>query len=207
MSTTTLTTSAVQPAVFPPPSVPLRFTDGDRLEWTHTGEVWTRTEGWWVPSLGDGQDDGTGWWTDAEVSACLHRAVENWDVRQRFVPAMPGDVLPGWTLLALPPVHDAAQYVAEHQGAGRLVPLRELVAQHDEDRAYDVPGVVTGSKMRDVVIRVVAEHARPRVTYDEAAGRVYVRYERYGDGWQGAGLPSIVTCLHVFVLTASPAEA
>ncbi|WP_330335669.1 hypothetical protein OHS33_39210 (plasmid) [Streptomyces sp. NBC_00536] len=200
----TLTALAVQPAMFPPPSVPLLFTDGDRYVWPHTGDVWTRTSGSWVPSRYDGQDDGTGWWTDAEVSAALHRAVENWDARQRFVPADPGAVLPGRTLLALPPMHDSAQYVTEHQGSGLLVPLRDLVAQHDEDAAYDVPGVISGSRMRDVVMEVVRQQRRPRATYDEAAGRVYVRYDLPLDPY---GRPAVVECLHVFVFTASPAEA
>jgi hypothetical protein len=199
----TLTAPATQPAVFPPPAVPRLFTDGDRYEWTHTGDVWTRIDGWWVPSSqGDASDDGTGWWTDAEVRASLGRAVEGWDVRKRFVPAEPGPVLPGRTLLALPPVRDAAQYVLDHQGGG-LVPLRDLVAKHDEDRAYDIPGVITGSRVRDLVIAFVAEQARPRATYDEAAGRVYVRYER-ADPY---GRPDVVDCLHVFVFTAPALEA
>ncbi|AWI32649.1 hypothetical protein [Streptomyces tirandamycinicus] len=208
MSTMTSTVPAVQPAMFPPPSVPLLFADGDRYVWTHTGDVWTRTNGSWVPSrydgLNDGQDDGTGWWSDAQVSAALGRAIANWDVRQRFVPAAPGPALPGRTLLALPPMRDSAQYVTEHQGSGLLVPLRDLVAQHDEDAAYDVPGVIPGDRMRDVVMEVVSQQRRPRATYDEAAGRVYVRYDLPVDLY---GRPAIVECLHVFVLTATPAEA
>ncbi|MGA5411516.1 hypothetical protein ACPCSC_30215 [Streptomyces lavendulocolor] len=198
----TLSAPAVQPALFPPPAVPLRFTDGDRYVWTHTGDVWTRTNGSWVPSLydglNDGQDDGTGWWSDDEVSAALGRAVENWDVRQRFVPADPGPVLPGRTLLSFLLLHEAAQYVAEHQGMGLLVPLRDLVAQHDEDAAYDVPGVVSGSKVRDVVMEVMRQQRRPRATYDEAAGRVYVRYDL---PVELHARPAVVECLHVFVLT------
>ncbi|MER6230915.1 hypothetical protein ABT169_17450 [Streptomyces sp. NPDC001616] len=201
-------TAPVQPVLFPPPSVPAFFTDGDRYEWSHTGDVWTRTNGCWVPSrydgLNDGQDDGTGWWTDAEVRASLGRAVEGWDVQQRFVPVDPGPVLPGRTLLALPPLRNAAQYVTEHQGAGLLVPLRDLVAKHDEDAAYDVPGVVTGRAMRDVVVEIVREQRRPRATYDEAAGRVYVRYDL---PVAPPGRPAVVECLHVFVFTASPVEA
>ncbi|MGW7090002.1 hypothetical protein ACWGH2_41835 [Streptomyces sp. NPDC054871] len=187
--------------VFPPPAVPLRFADGDRYEWTRTGERWTRTAGSWVPSLGDGQDDGTGWWTDADVSACLHRAVANWDVRQRFVPAEPRGTLPGRVLLALPPVHDAAQYVLDHQGAG-LVPLRELVARYDEDSAYDIPAVLSGEAMTDVMTTIVAEHLFAQATYDEAAGRVYVQYLR-----PAVDRPGTVKCLHVFVLAAPLAEA
>ncbi|MER5615943.1 hypothetical protein ACFYY1_41905 [Streptomyces sp. NPDC001890] len=200
MSVATLSEPSVRSALFPPPAVPLLFTDGDRYVWTHTGEVWTRTNGWWVPSLGDGQDDGTGWWTDAEVSASLHRAVESWDVRQQFVPAQPRGILPGRVLLALPPVRDAAQYVLDHQGAG-LVPLRELVARHDEDSAYDIPAVISGTAMTDVLTSIVAEHFRASATYDEAAGRGYVQYLR------PAEQPGTVKCLHVFVLAAPLAEA
>lgn len=202
--------ASVRPPLFPPPSVPLLFTDGDRYEWPHVGEVLTRINGWWVPSrYDDGRDAGSGWWSDADVRGALGRAVESWNVRQRFVPVRPtGPILPGRTLLALPPVHDAAQYVAVHQGVKELVPLRELVAQHDEDAAYDVPAVITGEEMRDVVISIVAEQEQARVTYDETAGRVYVRYQRPSDFgvWQGAGFPAAVRCLHVFVLAASPAE-
>ncbi|MFC8538075.1 hypothetical protein ACFUJY_29745 [Streptomyces sp. NPDC057249] len=204
MTTVTLTSPVVRPTLFPPPAVPLRFTDGDRYVWTHTMDVWTRTDGLWVPSrydgLNDGLDDGTGTWTDAEVRAALGRAVERWDARQRFVPAVPpGHILPGRMAVAGPPLHEAAQYVIEHQGSGLLVPLRDLMARYDEDAAYDVPGVVTGSRMRDLASGIVAEHAGPVMTYDEAAGRVYVRY------W--AGRPAHAECLHVFVFTASPVEA
>lgn len=202
MSTMTLTAPAVQPALFPPPSVPALFTDGDRYVWSHTGDVWTRTNGWWVPSRHDGQDDGTGWWSDADVSRALGRAVEGWDVRQRFVPVAPGLALPGRN--ALPPRCDVAQYVTAHQGGGLLVPLRDLVAQHDEDAAYDVPGIITSGEMRDVVIEIVREQRRPRVTYDETAGRMYARYDLPMDV---CGRPSLVECLHVFVLATSPAEA
>ncbi|MFJ5817320.1 hypothetical protein ACIQGT_26000 [Streptomyces sp. NPDC093108] len=184
----------------------MRFTDGDRYVWTHTGDVWTRTNGSWVPShhdgLNDGVDDGTGWWSDADVSAALGRAVDDWDVHQRFVPADPGPILPGRSLLGLPPMHDCAQYVIEHQGPGLLVPLRDLVSQYDENAVYDVPGVITGSRMRDVVVEAVRQQRWPRATYDEAAGRVYVRYELPVDLH---GRP--VECLHVFVFTASRTEA
>ncbi|WP_030372393.1 hypothetical protein [Streptomyces rimosus] len=212
MSTMSLNAPVVQSALFPPPSAPLFFTDGDRYVWTHTGDVWTRTNGSWVPSrydgLNDDQDDGTGWWSDAEVRAALGRAVEKWDARQRFVPADPGPTLPGRTLLAFPPLHDCAQYVTEHQSSGLLVPVRELVAAHDEDAAYDIPGVITAAEAAQVLSGIVAEHDRVRVRYDEAAGRVYVRYSRYdAEGWRNAGLPSLVTCLHVFVLAAAPSEA
>ncbi|MGC4950994.1 hypothetical protein ACLQ2N_32985 [Streptomyces sp. DT224] len=209
MSTVTLTAPAVRPALFPPPAVPLRFTDGDRYVWTHTQDVWTRVDGLWVPSrydgLNAGQDDGTGTWTDAEVRAALGRAVEKWDARQRFVPAPPGIVLPGRMDLALPPFHEAAQYVTEHQGRGLLVPLRDLVARYDEDAAYDVPGVVTGSRMRDLTAGIAAEHGGSVMTYDEAAGRVYVRY--WVRDWAGSPARFLAECLHVFVFTASPAEA
>lgn len=201
MSVATLSAPPARSALFPPPAVPLHFADGDRYEWTHTRDVWTRTAGLWVPSSQDDpRDDGTGAWTDAEVTASLSRAVESWDVRQRFVPAAPRGTLPGGVLLGFPPVRDAAQYVLDHQGAG-LVPLRELVARHDEDSAYDIPAVISGTAMTDVLTSIVAEHFRASVTYDEAAGRVYVQYLR------PAEQPGTVKCLHVFVLAAPLAEA
>ncbi|MEV0487313.1 hypothetical protein AB0I69_42775 [Streptomyces sp. NPDC050508] len=203
MSVATLSAPPARSALFPPPAVPLHFADGDHYEWPATGDVWVRTAGEWRPK----PNDGSGYLTDEEVRGLLHAAVTRWDVGQRFVPAVPGDILPGWRILALPPVCDVAQYVLDHQGAG-LVPLRELVARHDEDGAYDVPGVISGSAMTDVLTMIVAEHSRTQVSYDKAAGRVYVRYQRPSDfgPWQEA-LPSFVTCLHVFVFAASPAEA
>ncbi|WP_433860243.1 hypothetical protein [Streptomyces kronopolitis] len=209
MSVATLSAPPARSAQFPPPAVPLHFADGDRYKWTHTGDVWTRTAGVWVPSSQDDpRDDGTGTWTDVEVSESLSRAVESWDVRKRFVPAEPHGTLPGRVLaqplfpglFALPPVRDAAQYVLDHQGAG-LVPLRELVARHDEDSAYDIAAVISGTAMTDVLTTMVAEHFRARATYDEAAGRVYVHYLR------PAEQPGTVKCLHVFVLAAPLAEA
>ncbi|MFD3815213.1 hypothetical protein ACFWRZ_09105 [Streptomyces rubiginosohelvolus] len=189
-----LSAPSVRPALFPPPSVPLRFTDGDRYEWTHTRDVWTRTDGLWVPSSQDDpRDDGTGTWTDAEVSACLSRAVEGWDARQRFVPAQPGHQLPGRPILGLPTAHNAAQYVLDHQD-DRLVPVRDLVAAHDEDAAYDVPGVITAQATARVLSGIVTDHGTVRVRYDESAGRIYARYQRPND-------VGSVLCLHVFVLT------
>ncbi|MFI9052476.1 hypothetical protein [Streptomyces sp. NPDC053427] len=196
MSVATLSAPPARSALFPPPAVPLHFTDGDRYEWPATGEVWVRTGGEWKPK----PDDGSGYLTDAEVRRSLHAAVAHWDVRQRFVPTVPRGTLPGRVLLALPPVRDAAQYVLDHQGAG-LVPLRELVARHDEDSAYDIPAVISGTAMTDVLTSIVAEHFRPSATYDEAAGRVYVQYLR------PAEQPGTVKCLHVFVLAAPLAEA
>ncbi|MFJ5588295.1 hypothetical protein ACIQCG_00930 [Streptomyces noursei] len=198
MSTAVLSAPPVQPALFPPPSVPLHFTDGDRYEWPHTGDVWVRAGGDWVPT----PDDGSGYLTDAEVRAQLHRAVVNWDVTHRFVPANPGGDLPGRLILALSPVHEAAQYVRDHQGDW-LVPLRELVAQHDDDAAYDIPGVISGTALTDVLRTIVAEQPRVRMTYDEVAGRVYARYER---AVELPGSRGFVECLHVFVFAASSAE-
>ncbi|MFH8257886.1 hypothetical protein [Streptomyces roseolus] len=198
MSTMIFTAPAVRPAFFLP-SVPLLFTDGDRYEWAHTGDVWTRADGAWRPSRDEGRDDGSGWLLDAEVRAALGRAVETWDVRQRFVPADPGLVLPGRTLFALPSLRDCAQYVAEHQGAGLLLPLRDLTAPYDEDAAYDVPGTVTDSTVHDIVQEAVRQQERPRGTYDEDAGRVYLGYDLPVELY---GRPAVVECLHVFVLSA-----
>lgn len=210
MSTTTLTAPAAQPAMFPPPAVPLLFTDGDRYEWTHTGDVWTRADGWWVPSSqGDASDDGTGWWTDAEVSASLGRAVERWNVRQRFVPAGPGATLPGTRLhsvldlesLKLPRAQPVAQYLLDHQDGQRLVPARELVAAHDDDAAYDFAATITVPGMLHVLEVILAEQQCPEVSYDDAAERLYARYQRHD-----AGSPPLVTCLHVFLPAGSPEE-
>lgn len=205
MSTMTLTA----PAVFPPPSVPVVFTDGDRYEWP-TGDIWTRTRGSWVPSSADDpRDDGTGHLTDAEVRANLGRAIEAWDVRKMFVPALPGDLPPG-PFRAMPTSRPTAQYVLDHQ-ADRLVPLRELVASYDEDTAYDIPAVLTAQQTERVVAEIVTDHEDVRMSRDEAAGRIYIRYRRPSEFGilTGAGFPDDhdVECLHVFVLTASPAEA
>jgi hypothetical protein len=196
VSVATLSAPPARSALFPPPAVPLHFADGDRYEWPATGDVWVRADGEWKPK----PDDGSGYLTDAEVRRSLHAAVTHWDVRQRFVPAEPRGTLPGRALFALPPVRDAAQYVLDHQGAG-LVPLRELVARHDEDSAYDIPAVISGTAMTDVLTSIVAEHFRASATYDEAAGRVYVQYLR------PAEQPGTVKCLHVFVFAAPLAEA
>ncbi|MFI1349623.1 hypothetical protein ACH4UR_25430 [Streptomyces lydicus] len=165
-----------------------------------------RTNGWWLPT----PDDGSGFLTDAEVRAHLHKAVAQWDVRHRFVPAEPGrdlgSELPGRLVLGLPTVRATAQYVLDHQGTGGLMPMRELVARHDEDRAYDIPAVLTPTDLTDVLNAITTEQTRVLVTYDKAAGRLYARYERAIDGGKDTGLSSSVTCLHVFVLAASPAE-
>lgn len=186
--------------VFPPPSVPLLFADGDRYEWPGTGDVWVRADGSWQPA----PDDGSGYLTDADVRAQLHRAVVSWDARHRFVPVAPQvSRLPGRPGLVRPTVGNVVQYVRAHQNGG-LVPMRDLVAQYDEDAAYDVPAVITAAELTGVLQTIVTEQRRPEVSYDESAGRVYARYQRHdSDGWTSAGLPSIVTCLHVFVLPAA----
>ncbi|MFF0754455.1 hypothetical protein [Streptomyces sp. NPDC004267] len=212
---TTMSVPAARPAVFPPPSTPVLFADGDRYEWRHTGDVWTRTGGQWVPSaLDDGRDDGTGWWSDAEVRASLNRAVVHWDVRHRFVPVAPGRILPGTALhsridLAHLPVGDFqpfAQYVRSAR-TGELVPLRDLIAERNEDFAYDVPQSVTFPKAADLLDTVLTEQARPEVSYDATTGRLYARYERLDMDWEVPRLPPVVECLHVFVLSTAPAEA
>ncbi|MFB6505570.1 hypothetical protein ACFC07_22235 [Streptomyces sp. NPDC056099] len=204
MSVATLSAPTTRSALFPPPAVPRHFTDGDRYEWPHTRDVWTRIAGEWVPSSQDDpRDDGTGTWTDAEVSASLSRAVESWDVRKRFVPARPGS-LPGGPFPPMPTTRSTAQYVLDHQ-ADRLVPMRDLVAVYDEDAAYDIPAVLNATETERVLAGIVAEHEDVRMTRDEAAGRIYVRYRRPSDFgvWSGAGFPDHyeVECLHVFVLT------
>lgn len=201
MSATALPVPRVHAGLFPPPCAPVLFTDGDRYEWPH-GEVWTRIGGSWVPSTnGDPRDDGSGHWTDAEVRASLGRAVAGWDVRKAFVPTRPGD-LPGGPFPLLPTSRPTAQYVLDHQ-ADRLVPLRDLVARHDEDAAYDIPAVLTAAETEQVVAEIIADHNDVRMSRDEAAGRICIRYRRPSDFgiWSGSGFPDHVECLHVFVLT------
>ncbi|MFJ4342649.1 hypothetical protein [Streptomyces sp. NPDC088915] len=199
MSTLALNASAAAPAVFPPPSVPSRFWDGDRYEWS-TGDVWERSEGQWVPV----PDDGSGSFTDAEVRHALARAVDNRDPGHRFVPRPPGAILPGMRVhslldlfaLSFQPARSAAQYLLEHQD-GRLVAGRELIAAHDEDAAHDFPAVIPLWMMRYLLKEIVQEQRRPEVSYHRPSGRLYVRYERPVD------LPGreTVECVHVFVLS------
>lgn len=193
-----LSTPSVRAGLFPPPCAPLRFADGDLYEWPLVGDSWVRTDGEWTPS----PDDGSGHLTDAEVRASLHRAAIAWGTTCRFVPALPGARLPGRPILALPTTHNAAQYVLDHQ-EDRLVPVRDLVAVHDEDAAYDVPGVITASATAQVLSGIVTEHDPVRVRYDQPAGRIYVRYQRPNDfgAWGGEEFAPPVECLHVFVLT------
>ncbi|KIF00920.1 hypothetical protein PL81_38520 [Streptomyces sp. RSD-27] len=195
-----LSLPATVPALFPPPAVPAQFRDGDRYEWPTTGDVWTRQGGDWRPS----PDDGSGWLTDEEVRQALTRAVTAWDAGHRFEPAHPGPLLPGRRLdkktgvqgLDLGGYSVAAQYV---RSQGRLVPVRDLVAAYDEDKAYDVPATITTAAMLDVVGTILAEHQWAHAGYSN--GRLYVRYQRSSD----EGFP--VMCMHAFVLSASPAGA
>ncbi|MEU7228983.1 hypothetical protein [Streptomyces chrestomyceticus] len=203
MSAAELSMPSARTAVFPPPAEPLLFTDGDRFEWPVTGDVWVRTAGDWMPA----PDDGSGYLSDAQVRASLRRAIDAWNPNCLFLPALPGDRLPGRPILTMPTGRDAAQYVLDHQD-NRLVPVRDLVATHDEDAAYDIPGVVTAGETARVLSGITTEYDHVRVRYDEAAGRIYVRYSRYdAEGWRNAAVSSLVTCLHVFVLAASTVEA
>ncbi|MEU0857461.1 hypothetical protein ABZ352_18760 [Streptomyces griseofuscus] len=216
MSAAVLSVPPVRPGLFPPPSVPLLFADGDRYEWTHTGDVWTRTAGSWVPSSQDDpRDDGTGAWTDAEVRASLGRAVESWDVRHRFVPVVQHRPLPGLPVrtagdlehLELPgPIRSVAQYLRD-QRAGRFLPVRDLVARYDEDAAYDFAPTVSLPDMVAVLATILAERVRPQVTHDERAGRLYARYDVEPEGGMPVGYRRAAEGLHVFVLSAIPAEA
>ncbi|MFD4933466.1 hypothetical protein [Streptomyces virginiae] len=202
MSAAVLSLPAPAPTLFPPPAVPSRFRDGDRYEWPTTGNVWLRRGGQWRPS----PEDGSGWFTDQEVRHALIRAVADWDVGHRFEPGQPGPLLPGRRMtpqtgvrgVELYGVSSAAQYVLS---GDRLVPVRDMVAAYDEDAAYDFPATVSTATMLDVVGTILAEHDRAHASYD--SGRLYVRYQREGDGPQGYP----VICLHVFLLSASPAEA
>ena len=147
---------------------------------------------------------------DGFVRHSLNWAVVHWEP-QRFVPVEPGAILPGMRLhsildlegLKLERTRSVAQYVLDHQEGQRLVPLRELLAAHDEDAAYDFPGTVTVPDMLHVLEVILTEQQRPEASYDKSAGRLYARYERTVD-LHGRGT---VECLHVFVLSASPAEA
>ncbi|MFD9248334.1 hypothetical protein [Streptomyces bottropensis] len=208
---TSLFAPAVQPAsVFPPPSTPLLLADGDRYEWPATGDLWVRVRGDWRPM----PDDGSGYLTDAEVRAMVHRAVVNWDVKHRFVPVAPGAILPGKRLhslldlrhLDLGAARSVAQYIRS-VGNGNLVPMRDLVAEHDDDMANGFRRTITVPDALHLLDVILAEQERPEVSYDEAAGRLYARYERYVEGCETWMFPPTVECLHVFVLSAAPAEA
>ncbi|MFJ5142960.1 hypothetical protein [Streptomyces sp. NPDC088707] len=209
MTITTRSTPTPRPAVFPPPSTPLLFADGDRYEWPETGAAWTRVDGGWRPT----PDDGSGYLTDVEVRSFLHRAVVHWDVRHRFVPVAPGEILPGAALhgrldLGHLPVGDFqsfAQYVTSSR-TGDLVPLRDLIAEYDEDIAYDFSRTIKFGDTAHLLGVMLTEQIRPELSYDAAAGRLYARYEKFEDGRRDAGMPP-VKCLHVFVLSGAPAEA
>ncbi|MFF4188148.1 hypothetical protein ACFYZ9_33635 [Streptomyces sp. NPDC001691] len=197
--------------LFPPPSAPLRFADGDRYEWRWpSGDAWKRAEGHWRPD----PDDGWGWLNDAEVQEALKGAIRKWRPAYSFVPRLPGARLPGRPVDGIEdldrmwgyPSPSVAPYVLDHQ-SGRLVPVRDLVAQHDPDAAYDFAPTITRAEMLDVMGSIQKDQERPEFSYDESAGRLYARYRRPSDfGVRGsAGFPSTVTCLHVFVLSA-PSE-
>ncbi|MFB8025921.1 MULTISPECIES: hypothetical protein [unclassified Streptomyces] len=200
-----------RPAVFPSPAVPAHFADGDRYEWPHTGAVWVRTRGGdWVPS----PDDGSGYLTDAEVGTSLRTAVAQQEVdRVVFTPVTPNahQYLPGRyyynakqlvSLLAdSSPYRFAMQYVYSHDRAC-FVPLRDLVAEHDEDLAHGVARTVMSLDMLDLLTAILADQEGPEVSYDSRTSRAYVRYACVDPEWQGEGPQPRVTCLHVFLMRA-----
>ncbi|MEV6676410.1 hypothetical protein AB0N09_06000 [Streptomyces erythrochromogenes] len=100
----------------------------------------------------------------------------------------------------------AAQYVRA-DASGDLVPVRDLVAEADEGLAYDLRRTITLGDVARLLGVMLDEQVRPEVSYHVAAGRLYARYERHDADWRGVGLPPMVECLHVFVLSGSPAEA
>jgi hypothetical protein len=194
---------------FPPPCVPLLFTDGDRYEWPAAGDVWERTAGSWRPV----PEGGSGWLSDGEVRAQLHRSVVQWDPGHRFVPVRPWRAnLPGKQLRSVEDVEglvvDGARSAAAYvEQANQFVPLRDLVADYDEDFAYDLPARLTIPDLRQALAAILEGHAHPQVSYDPSAGRFHVRYELEPlDGWR-AGYPTVEGCALTFVLAAYPADA
>ncbi|MFJ8301320.1 hypothetical protein ACIQ9R_36215 [Streptomyces sp. NPDC094447] len=195
---------AAAPAAFPPPSVPLRFWDGDRYEWS-TGDAWERrTEGWApVP------DDGSGYFTDDEVRHALAAAVESGSTEHRFVPLSPGAALPGQPVNSLlelyalrrtpTPTRHASQYLMAR--GGRLLAGRELIAEHHADIPPYFPATVPLWQMLHVVKTIMLDHPGAAVSWHRPSGRLYARYLRPEEPPRGG----LVECLHVFVLTAADA--
>jgi hypothetical protein len=195
-------------AVFPPPCAALRFVDGDRYEWPHSGDVWERHGEHWKPA----PDDGSGWLTDEEVRTLLHRAATQQDTGHRFVPIKPYRTsLPGTRLHSAADLESlmpkcaqhVAQYVQQHTGSGRLVPLRDLVAKHDEDFAHDIPATLTIPELREVVHMILESHAQAEASYDAVAGRLYARYELEPLDGRHAGHRMGKECFHTFVLSTT----
>ncbi|MFE1270587.1 hypothetical protein [Streptomyces sp. NPDC058758] len=192
---------AAEPAAFPPPSVPLRFWNGDRYEWS-TGDVWERrTEGWApVP------DNGSGCFTDDEVRHALAAAVESGSAEHRFVPVSPAASLPGqpvnslmelYALRLTAPTRHASQYLMAR--GGQLFAGRELLAKHNECFASYFPATVPVWQMLHVVRTIMLDHPGAAVSWHRLSGRLYARYLRPEEPPRGG----LVECLHVFVLTAA----
>ncbi|MEU9416079.1 hypothetical protein [Streptomyces sp. NPDC048272] len=196
-------------AVVPPPSSPLLFADGDRYEWPPAGNVWIRAAADWKPT----PDDGSGKLTDAEVRASLRRAVVTQQVSTRFIPALPSDALTRTPLHSLAEARhldfgtarSAAQYV--RADGGDLATVGNMVSEADEDFVYGLRRPATLGDVSRLLGMMLVEQVQLKVTYHMAAGRLYARCERYDPAWREVGRPPEVKCLHVFVLSAAPAEA
>ncbi|MER7937838.1 MULTISPECIES: hypothetical protein [unclassified Streptomyces] len=208
MSTAVL--SAPSFPLFPPPAVPLRFTDGDRYEWPRTGDVWRRADGGWTPL----PNDGSGRLTDAEVAEELQRSVVRWDPGHRFVPVRPWmPLLPGFqiraaTMLKSLDLDGARSAVAYVVAGNRFVPVRDALAEHDEDFAYDVPARLSIPALREALAVVLEEHRLPEISFDPSAGRFHVRYQLEPlDGRRSLGYRTVERCALTFVLASHPTEA
>lgn len=192
-------------AVVPPPSSPLLLVDGDRYERPPAGIVWIGAAGDWKPA----PDDGSGHLTDAEVRASLRRVVVTQQVSIRFVPSLQSDALPGTRLhrldLHFGTARSAAQYV--RADGGDLAPVGDMISEVDEDFACGAHRPVTLGDASRLLGMMLVEQAQLKVSCHMAAGRLYARYARYDPDWRGVGRPPEVKCLHVFVLSAAPAEA
>ncbi|MGP3953453.1 hypothetical protein [Streptomyces sp. 7N604] len=211
MPVTALSAPPARPAGFPPPSTPLRFCHDDRYEQADAG-AWQRApgggpDGRWEPQTGSE----AGWLADDDVRYLLQRSAVRGEVGHRFVPRPPGAFLPGARIdspsglkrLDFGPARSAAQYLMDHQ-ENRLVPLPDLIALYDENAAYDFAATLPLDEMADVLATILAEQQRPRVSYEESAGRLYARYERTL-GADAPGYRFTFECLHVFVLSTAPA--
>ncbi|MER7761562.1 hypothetical protein [Streptomyces sp. NPDC097619] len=180
---------------FPPPGVPAQFSDGDRYGWTNA-DLWRRHADDWHPV----PDDGSGWLTDDQVSRALRYARETWNHSYWFEPAAPGARLPGMQMTRRTGVQGLdhhlrrcsawAQFV---RSGDRLLPVRDLVAVHDEDLAYGLAATLTPDTVFDIVSTVIEEQERARVAYD--GERLYLEYVRAGETPEDPP----ATCLHVFV--------